>query len=129
MNSRERPLALLILVLTCTVLLWSRGAPWRDALQEHVQKPVSAAPSSAATRWTLGDKLAWQEASEKDFIAVPGLGPKQRSQILTWQREQGLAKSWEDVLAIPGIGPKAIQQLQKYFYFSEAERSVSEPRF
>ncbi len=114
-------------MLACLVLWWSRS----DFRKEIPRDQLSALsdftnPSRGAFRWTLGDKVAWREASEADFNAVPGLGPKQRRQILDWQQQQGVAQSWEEVLAIPGVGAKAVQQLKKYFYFFEVERPAFE---
>jgi competence ComEA-like helix-hairpin-helix protein len=67
----------------------------------------------------LGNPLELNEASELDFLALPGIGAQRSAAIVEARERLGPFRDARDLLQVRGIGPKKIEELSALVYVRE----------
>jgi competence protein ComEA len=57
-------------------------------------------------------KININNATLKELISLPGIGPKIAKKIINYRAEKGLFTSIKDIMNVKGIGPKKFEQLK-----------------
>jgi competence protein ComEA len=98
-----------------TALLLSAPAVLPAVLQGPAEqtRPSAEAPTAV---------VDINEASEEDFVKLPGIGSKLARRILTYRRKHGPFRRVEDLLAIRGIGTKKWKAIRPYLRIGNAAR-------
>ena len=79
--------------------------------------PVVAAPKAeaGAKADAHAEPIDLNQATEADFVAVPGIGPALAQKIVEFRKQNGPFKSVEDLLKVRGIGERSFEKLRHYF--------------
>ncbi|MEO8341234.1 MAG: helix-hairpin-helix domain-containing protein [Nitrospirota bacterium] len=74
---------------------------------------VTEDPSAAAVPKRLHqDLLDLNRATEQDFNALPGIGPKLAERIMEYRQSVGGFHSLDELLSVKGIGKKKFEQIR-----------------
>jgi competence protein ComEA len=68
-------------------------------------------PTAAQTRSHTG-RLDLNRATEADFNALPGIGPRLAERILEYRKSAGAFRSLDELRAIKGIGKKTFERIR-----------------
>ena len=61
-----------------------------------------------------GEMVDLNRASERDLVALPGIGPAKAQAILTWRQRNGGFRKVEDLRRVKGFGRKTFARLRPY---------------
>jgi competence protein ComEA len=70
------------------------------------------APTAAASKRFHQGLLDLNRATDKDFDALPGVGPKLAEQIMKYRESVGIFRSRDEVRAVKGIGKKKFERIR-----------------
>lgn len=119
MNRRE------IVVLSILIVAFAAGTlstllhKWRLHRQ-----PIHL--SVAVDSTTVGYPLDVNTATEREFEALPGIGPVLAVRIVEYRETRGRFKKVTELRRIPGIGPKRLAAIAPFLQVVEAgERSTT----
>ena len=73
---------------------------------------LSAQPSTAAPRRSHKGLLNLNRATEEDFDALPGIGPRLAERILEYRKSAGAFHSLDELRAVKGIGKKTFERIR-----------------
>lgn len=82
--------------------------PITDGLQVHIPYDLNGAPAAAAE----AGKVNINEADEKAFTDLPGIGPSMAKQIIAYRDEHGPFKACEELQKVKGIGPAKYEKIK-----------------
>lgn len=106
--------SILILGFFC-LFIWF--APRFLVFEKKEAAPVQAEilfPLTIPEKILAGYKISVNELSEKDWEALPKIGPKTAQAIIAYRQEYGPFKNLENLLDVKGIGPKTLENLKSY---------------
>ena len=105
-----RSLLFVLFSLLLGTFLWTvfRGVSPTFTLPQQPLPPQEQAVSPEP--WPLD----LNEATYRDLIEVPGIGPVLATRILQLREKLGRFQKLEDLLQVKGIGPKRLKQLSFY---------------
>ena len=69
-------------------------------------------PSTAAPRRSHKGLLNLNRATEEDFDALPGIGPRLAERILEYRKSAGAFHSLDELRAVKGIGKKTFERIR-----------------
>ena len=91
-------------------------APSRGRAAEAISAPVafmSNQPSTAvALKRSHADLLDLNRATEQDFDALPGVGPRLAERILEYRQSVGAFHSLDELREVKGIGNKKFERIR-----------------
>jgi competence protein ComEA len=61
-----------------------------------------------------GEMVDLNHASERDLVALPGIGPAKAQAILAWRTRNGGFRRIEDLRRVKGFGRKTFRRLRPY---------------
>jgi competence protein ComEA len=73
---------------------------------------MSEQPSAAALKRSHKGLLDLNQATEEDFDALPGIGPRLAERILEYRKSAGAFHSLDELRAIKGIGKKTFERIR-----------------
>ena len=73
---------------------------------------MSDQPSTAAPIRSPQGLLDLNQATEEDFDALPGIGPRLAERILEYRKSAGAFHSLDELRAIKGIGKKTFERIR-----------------
>ena len=73
---------------------------------------MSDHPSPAAPKRFHKGLLDLNRATEEDFDALPGIGPRLAERILEYRKSAGAFHSLDELRAVKGIGKKTIERIR-----------------
>ena len=81
-------------------------------------------PSAAAPKRSHKGLLDLNRATEEDFDALPGIGPRLAERILEYRKSAGAFRSLDELRAVKGIGKKTFERIRPLVTVSsDGERS------
>ena len=86
-----------------------------DATMESASSPsmISNQPAiAAASKRTRTGLLNLNRATEREFDALPGIGPQLAQRIMEYRRSVGTFHSLEELQAVKGIGKKKFDRIR-----------------
>lgn len=72
------------------------------------------APLTVPEKILIGYKVSVNDFSQKDWEALPKIGPKTAQAIIRYRQEHGPFQTVESLLEVRGIGPKTLANLKPY---------------
>lgn len=69
-------------------------------------------PTAVATKRYHQGLLDLNRATDKDFDALPGVGPKLAERIMKYRQSVGIFHSLDELRAVKGIGKKKFEQIR-----------------
>ena len=91
-----------------------RASGGGDAIGTH-SSPValmSDQPSAAVPKRSHKGLLDLNRATEEDFDALPGIGPRLAERILEYRKSAGAFHSLDELRAVKGIGKKTFERIR-----------------
>ena len=73
---------------------------------------MSDQPSTAASKRSHKGLLDLNRATEEDFDALPGIGPRLAERILEYRKSAGAFHSLDELRAVKGIGKKTFERIR-----------------
>jgi competence protein ComEA len=73
---------------------------------------ISDQPSTAAPRRSHKGLLDLNRATEEDFDALPGIGPRLAERILEYRKSAGAFHSLDELRAVKGIGKTTFERIR-----------------
>ena len=73
---------------------------------------ISDQPSTAAPKRSHKGLLDLNRATEEDFDALPGIGPRLAERILEYRQSVGAFRSLDELRAVKGIGKKTFERIR-----------------
>jgi competence protein ComEA len=73
---------------------------------------MSEQPPSAAPKRSHKGLLDLNQATEEDFDALPGIGPRLAERILEYRKSAGAFHSLDELRAVKGIGKKTFERIR-----------------
>ena len=73
---------------------------------------MSEQPSTAAPKRSQKGLLDLNQATEEDFDALPGIGPRLAERILEYRKSAGAFHSLDELRAVKGIGKKTFERIR-----------------
>jgi competence protein ComEA len=73
---------------------------------------MSEQPSAAAPKRSHKGLLDLNQATEEDFDALPGIGPRLAERILEYRKSAGAFHSLDELRAVKGIGKKTFERIR-----------------
>ena len=73
---------------------------------------LSDQPSTAAPKRSHSGPLDLNRATEQDFDALPGIGPKLAERIMEYRQSVGAFHSLDELRAVKGIGIKKLERIR-----------------
>ena len=73
---------------------------------------MSNQPSNATPKRSHQDLLDLNQATEEDFEALPGIGPRLAERILEYRKSAGAFHSPDELRAVKGIGKKTFERIR-----------------
>ena len=73
---------------------------------------LSDQPSTAAPKRSYQGLLDLNRATEQDFDALPGIGPKLAERIMEYRQSVGAFHSLDELRAVKGIGKKKFERIR-----------------
>ena len=85
-----------------------------DATETRSSPVVSMSdqPSAAAPKRSHKGLLDLNRATEEDFDALPGIGPRLAERILEYRKSAGAFHSLDELRAVKGIGKKTFERIR-----------------
>ena len=62
--------------------------------------------------------IAINQATEKEFQRLPGIGPQIAGRIVAYREQHGAFKTIDDLTQVSGIGPRTLERLRPYLTLS-----------
>ena len=59
-------------------------------------------------------RIAINTATEKEWIQLPGIGPKRAHEIIEFRQQHGNFHTVDELLNVKGIGPKGLEKIRPY---------------
>jgi len=85
---------------------------------------MSDQPSAAVPKRSHKGLLDLNRATEEDFDALPGIGPRLAERILEYRKSAGAFRSLDELRAVKGIGKKTFERIRPLITVSsESEHS------
>lgn len=84
------------------------------ARQAEFRRSLAVEALSGPAALVLGQKISLNQATARDLMALPGVGPGRAEKIIQWRNSYGPFRSLEELRKISGIGPRIFFQLQPY---------------
>ena len=69
-------------------------------------------PAAVATKRYHQALLDLNRATDKDFDALPGVGPKLAERIMKYRQSVGIFRSLDELQAVKGIGKKKFERIR-----------------
>lgn len=88
------------------------GGPVAAVSLPSVALPLDQPASAPAPRGARQGLLDVNRATEQDFDALPGIGPKLAERIMAYRRSVGVFHSLDDLRAVKGIGKKKFERIR-----------------
>lgn len=73
---------------------------------------LSDSPSAAAPKRSHKGLLDLNRATEQDFDALPGIGPRLAERIMEYRQSAGAFHSLDELRAVKGIGKKKFERIR-----------------
>ena len=73
---------------------------------------ISDQPSTAALKRSHKGLLDLNQATEEDFDALPGIGPRLAERILEYRQSVGVFHSLDELRDVKGIGKKTFERIR-----------------
>ena len=74
--------------------------------------PLSGHPSTAAPKRSHAGLLDLNRATEQDFDALPGIGPRLAERIMKYRKSAGTFHSLDELREVKGIGKKKFERIR-----------------
>jgi competence protein ComEA len=103
-----------------------RASGGGDAIGIHSSPVASMSdqPSAAVPKRSYKGLLDLNRATEEDFDALPGIGPRLAERILEYRKSAGAFHSLDELRAVKGIGKKTFERIRPLITVSsDGERS------
>jgi competence protein ComEA len=62
------------------------------------------------------------QASERDLVSLPGIGPVKAQAILEWRQKNGGFRKVEDLVRVKGFGRKMLHKLRPYLLVKPVDK-------
>ena len=85
---------------------------------------LSDQPSTAAPKRSHRGLLDLNRATEQDFDALPGIGPRLAERIMEYRQSVGAFHSLEELRAVKGIGKKKFERIRPLVTVTPAAISI-----
>lgn len=72
-------------------------------------------PLTAPEKILLGYKLKVNELSEKEWEALPDVGPQTAKKIIEYKIKHGPYSNLDSLMNVKGIGPRTVEALRQFF--------------
>jgi len=94
------------------------------------QKAQSGSTRSAAAKSAVSPSspININSATQAQFEALPGIGPKVAQRIVEYRQKNGQFKKVEDLMNVKGIGEKSFLKLKPYLTISEKATNPGTPQ-
>ena len=80
--------------------------------QSPVALLANQGPTAVATKRYHQGLLDLNRATDKDFDALPGVGPKLAERIMKYRQSVGIFRSLDELQAVKGIGKKKFERIR-----------------
>ncbi len=108
--------------ISILLILWLMGWVGRPYIQDFLKSQVPGpkslvllGPLTAPEKILLGFTLDIRSLTEKDWVALPGIGPSTAKKIIAYQTDHGSFLSLDSLMDVKGIGPRTVESLRQFF--------------
>jgi comEA protein len=114
----------IVLLLLCGTLLVGLVISYLDKRNPdgipdfEVRKNAVPVPEALEASAKEDAPIAINQATEKEFQRLPGIGPQIAGRIVAYRDQHGEFKTIDDLMQVSGIGPKTLERLRPHLTLS-----------